>query len=98
MPSALDDKLALLRKHLNQLKADYPIGKIGIFGSYAKGRQTSSSDLDILIEFSDRVTLFRMGGLQQELSKLFGMSVDLVPEDSIKPLIREEIINSVVYA
>lgn len=69
---------------------------IGIFGSFARGEQTDSSDLDILIDFEEKINLIELIGLEQELSELLGLKVDLVTlrslHPSLKPLIENDLI------
>ena len=62
----------------------YQPEKIGIFGSYARGEQQASSDLDILISFKDGISLLRLVQIQQELSDTLGIKVDLVTENGLK--------------
>ena len=40
-----------IRNTLNDLKTDYALRKVSVFGSYADGRATAASDLDLLVEF-----------------------------------------------
>jgi predicted nucleotidyltransferase len=61
---------------------------IGIFGSFARGEQNESSDLDILIDFDETVNLLELIGLEQELSELLGMKVDLVTLKSVNPSLK----------
>lgn len=51
---------------------------VGVFGSYARGEENDNSDLDILIDFDIKVDLLELIGLEQELSELLGIKVDLV--------------------
>lgn len=58
---------------------DYPIKSVRLFGSYAEGRQTEESDVDILVEFSRHpVSLLKFFGFQQDLSDLLKTPVDIV--------------------
>lgn len=72
---------------------------IGIFGSYARNEQTKESDLDLLINFNSKITLLDLIGLEQELSEVLGIKVDLVTERSVKkdllPLIHKDLIRIV---
>jgi uncharacterized protein len=68
---------------------------VGVFGSFARGEQTSKSDLDILVRFGKRLNLFDLIGLEQELSEKLQLKVDLVTENSLSPLIREEVMNDI---
>lgn len=56
---------------------------VGIFGSYARNEQTTKSDLDVLIDFEPSINLLELIGLEQELSELLGIKVDLVTSKSI---------------
>jgi len=64
---------------------------VSLFGSYARGENTSESDLDILVDFHDTVNLLDIIGLEQELSELLGIKVDLVTEKAVHPQIRKYI-------
>lgn len=65
--------------------------KIAIFGSYARGDVNPESDLDILVEFSERKSLLEIVGIEQELSEVLGIKVDLLTEKSISPYLIEGI-------
>lgn len=69
---------------------------IGIFGSYARNEQLTDSDLDILIDFDKTVDLLQLIGLEQELSEVLGVKVDLVTvrslNDRLKPHVEKELI------
>lgn len=69
---------------------------IGVFGSYARGDQNKDSDLDILIDFKEKINLLELIGLEQELSELLGIKVDLITQKSLhpplKPLIEKDLI------
>ncbi len=58
-----------------------------VFGSFARGEQNESSDLDVLIEFQPGVDpdLFALGGMQQDLSELLGREVDLKTPEMFSP-------------
>lgn len=61
---------------------------IGIYGSYARGENKKGSDLDILIDFKGRVNLLDIIGLEQELSLLLGIKVDLVTKRSLSEYVK----------
>ncbi|MAT53540.1 MAG: nucleotidyltransferase [Saprospirales bacterium] len=67
-----------------RLLKPYAPKKVGIFGSYARGENTSESDLDILISFKNRIGLLKLVQIQQELSDKLGIEVDLITENSLK--------------
>ncbi len=69
---------------------------IGVFGSYARNEQTPDSDLDLLIDFKQRINLLDLVGLEQDLTELLGINVDLVTvksiNDSLRPYIERDLI------
>ncbi len=90
--------LATLRPHLRELQTQYGVARLGIFGSYVRGEQRSSSDLDILVGFERTPTLFQLARLQRHLGEMVGIDVDLVLEGNLKPGIGKQILAEVVYA
>ena len=80
-----------------ELNHRYHVSKIGIFGSRIRGDSSETSDIDILVDFSEPIGLIDFIKLENYLSKLLKLSVDLVPEDGIKPALRSRILNEVVY-
>jgi predicted nucleotidyltransferase len=56
---------------------------VAIFGSYARGEENEQSDIDILIDFEKKVDFLELIGLEQELSELLGIKVDLVTLRSV---------------
>lgn len=70
-----------------------PISKAWIFGSYARGEQTSDSDIDILITYEKgfRPGVFGIVKTIEELEELVGKKIDLVEEDQLYPRIAKEI-------
>jgi predicted nucleotidyltransferase len=92
----IDEIVRELRRMTPTLRHRYAIREIGVFGSYVRGEQTAESDLDVLVEFDDRVTLIDFAGLQQDLSDALGMNVDLVMRSALKPRIGQRILAELV--
>lgn len=65
--------------------------KIAVFGSYARGEEKPESDIDIIVEFSERKSLFDLVGIEQEVSDALGIKVDLLTEKSISPYLIDRI-------
>ena len=86
----------LLKKHLPHLKDHYHVKSIGVFGSYVRGEQKRKSDLDILVEFSETPSMFEFLELEEHLSDLLGVKVDLVMKSSLKPTIGKNILAEVM--
>ena len=83
-------------KAMIQLIADYfktqPVLKAWLFGSFARGEETSSSDVDILVRF-DRTTspigLLAYMRMHRELEEKLGRKVDLVEEGTLRPAVQQ---------
>ncbi len=80
-----------------KLGKEFGVKSIGIFGSYARGEQGPKSDLDVLVELNKPIGLFRLMDLQDHISRLVGLRVDLVTKDSLKPFIKKDILMEAVY-
>jgi predicted nucleotidyltransferase len=63
-----------------------------LFGSVARGEDTATSDIDLLVEFSPEASLFDLMGLKEDLEKLLGRPTDIVSELGLNPLLRERIL------
>ena len=70
-----------------------PIDKAWIFGSYARGEQTTSSDIDILVDFNEEnyPSLFTHAGMICDLEDIFNLKVDLVPRKNLYPRVQKEV-------
>ena len=77
-------------KIINYLSKYDPL-KIGIFGSYARGEDTENSDIDILVDFKKKITLFDLGEIKYDLTELLNREVDIVTERAINKRIKEYI-------
>ena len=88
--------MEVLRQHLPELREKYSVSYIGIFGSYIRGEQTKDSDLDILVQFEKTPGLLKYIELENYLSDLLGVKVDLVMKSALKPNIGKRILNEVV--
>lgn len=92
----LQDITKTLSSHRNRLFIDYPIKSMAIFGSYSRKEQSESSDLDILVEFSDRIGV-RFIDLAEELENIVGFKVDLVSKKGIKEKYLKSIDSDLIY-
>jgi predicted nucleotidyltransferase len=88
-----------LSERKKELSKNYGIRQIGIFGSYARGEQTESSDLDVLVDLDEnsKISLLDFVHAENELTDFLGIKVDLVMKDSLKPGIGIRILKEVVY-
>lgn len=79
------------------LQERYKVRELGIFGSYVRREQTETSDVDVLVEFSETPSLLKFVNLENYLSDNLGVKVDLVHKGGLKPRIGERILAEVVY-
>jgi len=93
---SMDEILRVLRRHEVEIRARYAVRGLGLFGSVVRGEATAGSDLDLLVEFEHPPTLFEFVRLQQHLSELLGLPVDLVMKSALKPAIGQAILSEVV--
>lgn len=82
----------LLRENMPQLKDNYQVKTLAIFGSYLHQNENEESDLDLLVEFRQTPTLFQFIRLENYLTDLLGVEVDLVMKDSLKPSIGKRVL------
>jgi predicted nucleotidyltransferase len=88
------NKLELLKP---DLKERFKVKTIGLFGSYVKGEQKDTSDLDVLVDFYEPISLFRFIELEDFLTQQLGVKVDLVMRDALKPRIKDNILSEAIY-
>jgi predicted nucleotidyltransferase len=80
---------------MKQTLADYfktqPVVKAWLFGSFARGEETQTSDVDILFvpDKTQHFSLFTMGGMYEDLKELLGREVDLITVGGLMPFARE---------
>jgi uncharacterized protein len=90
------DVLRILQKERQELVDHYNISTLSVFGSVARDDARQDSDVDILVEFSQPVGLFQFIELQQRLEALLGSKVDLGTPRSLKPRIKEQVLQEAI--
>ena len=96
MNKKIDRIIIELRENKPVLKEKYNVKNLEVFGSYVWGKQKKDSDLDVLVEFSKTIDLFKYIELEEFMSKKLGVKVDLVMKDTLKPRIKERILNEAI--
>jgi predicted nucleotidyltransferase len=86
-----DSVLEILEINRDDLKS-YGVESISLFGSVARGEAGPRSDVDLLVDVDDEVTLFGLSRLKHHLEDLLGMPVDLVTTDALRPQMRSSIL------
>ena len=87
----------ILQRHKEELRKEYGVTVIGIFGSYVRGEQGDQSDLDILIELERPMGFVGFIKLENMFTRLLGIKVDLVTKKALKPYIGQRILQEVKY-
>jgi uncharacterized protein len=84
--------IAVLRGHERELRAAGVV-RLSLFGSVARGDQRPDSDVDLLAAFDDtrRISLLDVAGVEREISRMLGRSVELVEESTLKPRVRKNV-------
>jgi len=86
----------ILHQQLPMLSEKYHVRSLWLFGSYARSQQHKESDLDILIEFDKTPGLLTFIEIENYLSDLLGLKVDLVMKRALKPRIGKRIKDDIV--
>ena len=91
-----EEILNVIRSLNNIIRRDYHARVIGLFGSFARGEEKYSSDIDLLVVFDDKADLFDFVGLSLYLEEKLGKKVDIVPYDTVRPELKERIYKEIV--
>ncbi len=79
-----------------ELKAEFAVAKLGLFGSYAREEQTEKSDIDLLVQFRKPVG-WKSLTLELFLEEKLGRKIDLVTEAALRKEMKSDILNRVEY-
>jgi uncharacterized protein len=92
-----DNVIAILSSHDDELRNRFGVKSLALFGSVARGEATERSDVDLLVEFSRPTGYFGLGQLQEHLERLLGCSVDLGTPRSLKPRLRDRVLQECIH-
>ncbi len=88
----------IIEEHRKELISIYKVKEIGIFGSYVRGEQDETSDIDILVDYlEEHISLFDVLDLKYYLEDLLGSKVDIVTRGALKPVMGRYIMDEVVF-
>jgi predicted nucleotidyltransferase len=96
MPYTAEDICSRVRSQMGQLQL-LKVRKLGLFGSYARGDASSSSDVDFLVEFEDDASFDRYFELKELLEAQLNLPVDLVTKKAIKTRIFDLVKREIIY-
>ena len=92
-----DEILCLLREHCDELRREFAVKSLALFGSTSRDEATETSDVDVLVDFDGPVSLFDLVGLQLHLQEFLGVrKVDVVMRDAIYPAIKDNILKEAI--
>jgi predicted nucleotidyltransferase len=92
----LGRRLRRHRRGVIELAEQRGLRNVRVFGSVARGEDMEGSDIDLLVDVDEGVGLVAIAGLVRELTGLLGVSVDVVPADSLKRTVRAEVLAEAV--
>jgi len=84
--------LATYRERILQLARVHGASNVRVFGSIARGTDREGSDIDLLVDVDERATLFTLTDLEQALSSLVGLPVDVRTPAEISRYIRDRVL------
>ena len=93
MNNKLENIITKLQAELPKIKSQYNVTSLEVFGSFVRHEEKTNSDLDILVSFSKAPSLFKFIELEDYLSEILGVKVDLVMKSSLKPNIGKKILS-----
>ncbi|TQE99410.1 MAG: nucleotidyltransferase family protein [Spiribacter salinus] len=88
---------AVLQNHrqaIREAAQRYPVANARIFGSVVAGTDHEGSDLDILVDALPSSTLLDLGGLQEDIEQITGLSVDILTPSDIPESYRNAVLES----
>ncbi|MCP5053705.1 MAG: nucleotidyltransferase family protein [bacterium] len=94
--TGLNEIKTKLAAHKNELKQNYTVKEIGVFGSYARETQKEKSDVDIIVTFDKIPGLLKFLELENHLSDILGIDVDLIRKEAIREELKETILRDAV--
>lgn len=94
----INNIIEYLKQRKEEFIKNYSIEKIGLFGSFANGKNTLNSDIDIVYETSSKdLTLSQIFQIEEELKKQFNRNIDLVNLKYMNPLIKRKALRDMIY-
>ena len=80
-----------IREIVEPIARQYGLTELTLFGSYARGEATSTSNLDFCLKTSSTFSLFKLGGLHADLEEAFHKRVDLLTDGMLEDSLSRDI-------
>ena len=90
------DLLRARRDDVLETAQRHGVTSVRVFGSVARGEESTDSDVDLLVTTGPRVSSWFPAGLIRDLEQLLGRHIDVVTEAGLNPLIRDEVLAEAV--
>jgi len=90
------DILQTKREDLLEVAGRHGVTSIRVFGSVARGEDSSESDVDLLVTTGPEVSSWFPAGLILDLERLLGRHIDVVTESGLNPLLREQVMTEAI--
>ena len=88
----------ILKKNNDYLEKTFFVKELGVFGSFITGKQSTKSDIDILVTFEKgHKDFFNYMRLKNCMESILGRKVDLVMKEAIKPRLKKSILSEAEY-
>jgi len=95
-PMNTQDLVIKLKELRPMIAARYKAKEIGLFGSFVRGEQSATSDIDVLVEFEEEADLFDLVGLALRLEEELQRKVDVIPKRALREELRDSVLQEVV--
>jgi predicted nucleotidyltransferase len=96
--SSKEEMVAYLKKNKTFFHDKFGVTRMGIFGSFVRGGQTRSSDIDMIVEIEKgRKNIHTFLQLRRFLERELAKKIDLGFEHSLKPIVRDKIKDQIIY-
>ena len=92
----MDSDIDGIKRKILPILKRHNIRRVSLFGSVVRGDAGEDSDVDILVQIDEDISLLDFIGIKLEIEEALGRKVDLVEHSAIKPLLREKILSELV--
>lgn len=92
----LEEIKNIIQDNKKYLEEKYYVDNFLLFGSYAKNKQTSTSDIDLLVNLKQPIDFFEFLDLQEYISVLFNKKIDLGTPNSLKKFVKDKILKEAI--
>ena len=90
------EQLRRTREQILGIADEFGVRNIRVFGSVARGPESDTSDIDLLVDLDPNRTLMDLGGLLVELERALGCPVDVSTPGMLRPHVREQALRDAV--